>query len=243
MSGSDWRGGSPAAVGNTNTTDRVNLFTRNEGVCQHGYGMGYWGRVAKRAGKEATAAAGFGTVVRLMASVLVQAIIALLIYVLLGEAGLEQAAPMRLITAAAPFLTIPILFLIKLAAVPAAMHAEDASTIRDLEARLSPAGPTRREIGDQLFSFETDAKKISKRLKSKDPEAGKDSQAWISEARQYIKNNLGGVYVSKFDLDEGLPITAMPKGMIPKSEEWSCYVRLVKRLTRLRQIMEDFKAA
>jgi hypothetical protein len=68
--------------------------------------------------REATEAVGLGTRDRVLAALTIQGVIGFGIYVALGRSAWASAVGVRLVTAAAPFLAFPILFLWKLIGVP-----------------------------------------------------------------------------------------------------------------------------
>lgn len=86
--------------------------------------MAYWGKVAKRAGREAASLVGLGSAERVVVVLTLQAVVSLLIYIGLGETTLEETIGTRLAVALSPFAVWPVAFLYKLLSVPAAMHAE-----------------------------------------------------------------------------------------------------------------------
>lgn len=86
--------------------------------------MAYWGRVAKRAWREAMQGAGLATAERMIIVLCTQAIVAALIYIGLGETALREAAFMRIATAAAPFAILPLLFIYSFPTIPPKIERE-----------------------------------------------------------------------------------------------------------------------
>ena len=86
--------------------------------------MAYWGRVAKRAWKDAREGANLATFEKMAILVFTQFLIGLLIYILLGETALHDQIWTRLATAAAPFGLLPILFLLRLPMTPPKLDRE-----------------------------------------------------------------------------------------------------------------------
>ncbi|WP_395621935.1 hypothetical protein [Sphingomonas daechungensis] len=81
----------------------------------------YWGKVVKRAAKEAGAAV-FTSPEKAVISFLLQAGVGLLLYLALGEA--DVGPEVRIASAFAPFLIFPLIFLWKLLTVPASIYEE-----------------------------------------------------------------------------------------------------------------------
>jgi hypothetical protein len=86
--------------------------------------MAYWGKVAARAFKEAAELVGFGSAERAVVTVALQAAIAVLIYLLLGDTELHDNTGVRLATALAPLAVFPLLFVWKMLTVPPALHEQ-----------------------------------------------------------------------------------------------------------------------
>lgn len=97
--------------------------------------MGYWGKVARRAGKAALEDAKW-TTPNVVTGLLVQGVSAAAIFFLLGftEANLIG----RGIAAATPFLTVPMAFLVRLVLTPPAMAREAECEIAALRPKPGP---------------------------------------------------------------------------------------------------------
>lgn len=104
--------------------------------------MGYWGRVTRRAWREAKKGAGIGTFDRTIALIFTQSIIAVLIYIGLGETAVRDDLATRIATAVAPFAFLPLFFLLKLPTVPPVLEREweQWKTANDEQKRQTRAG-------------------------------------------------------------------------------------------------------
>lgn len=92
--------------------------------------MNYWLGVAKRAGVEAATDVRLGKVT-FAATVISQAVLALVLFTLLGLT--PASLPTRMATAVLPLLVFPVFFLVRLITVPAALDAERSDKIGELE--------------------------------------------------------------------------------------------------------------
>ena len=109
----------------------------------------YWGKVAKRAANEAAVAV-FTSRERGVISFLLQIVVGLLLYLALGEAGVDPEV--RIASAFAPLLLYPVVFLGKMFSVPAAIYEgqrrEEDDERRDVDLR-SGAGRRQRNKQEQ----------------------------------------------------------------------------------------------
>jgi hypothetical protein len=103
---------------------------------------GYWKEVARRAWQEAAKVARMETVVLLLVG---QAIVGLILWVVLGQAGLQSNLWTRAATSALPFLIFPIVFIWKFLLVPPILAQEQNDRLENavketngLRERLSP---------------------------------------------------------------------------------------------------------
>lgn len=101
--------------------------------------MGYWKRFAQRAASEARKDAKLDSVVSAVIALIAQGFIAFGIYVALGEFTNATAAT-RILTAATPFLTFPVAFLIRAAILPKTLDNELRAEIALLKNPPRPDG-------------------------------------------------------------------------------------------------------
>ena len=199
--------------------------------------MGYWSKVAKRAGKEAAAAAGLGASDRVIASLVVQALIALAIYLMLGQAGLEAAAFDRIIIACAPFLAIPILFGWKMITVPGALANEEKNESQRLQDALDDK-TAREGVVSALSVYLEQGEEIKWRCRDGEFAGKEAAEAWGLEVYSYLRNSLPPPHYSQFYSDAGLGASVIGVGMQPGSEAASTYQWLNRRLSRLNSIID-----
>ncbi|HZP98615.1 MAG TPA: hypothetical protein VFB13_03695 [Reyranella sp.] len=98
--------------------------------------MGYWGNVHRRAWLDTAKAVGLEGE-RFWVFLVLQLVVAIAIYAGLGEAGLEKAAPSRVVATAAPFLAFPIVYALKFIKALPALAAADRANIDDLQEQLN----------------------------------------------------------------------------------------------------------
>ncbi|TAJ37858.1 MAG: hypothetical protein EPO55_17595 [Reyranella sp.] len=116
--------------------------------------MGYWGNVHRQAWSETAKAVGLERE-RFWVFLAMQFVVAIAIWIGLGEVGLEKAAISRLAAAAAPFLGFPIVYLWKFFAAPAALAAAETATIGRLQSELNakPLPPSQEKWIDPRQAY------------------------------------------------------------------------------------------
>src|SRR5215212_6736732 len=121
--------------------------------------MDYWRMVLRRAVRETvtdTKCDPWASMVVLIGPVLISGVL----WLLLGYALPDSAVWARMVAAAVPLLLVPIALVMRLAAVPAALHREATERIAELEQQLADLDSTRARNRATLMRFYSDAQPI-----------------------------------------------------------------------------------
>src|SRR3954447_2383790 len=121
--------------------------------------MNYWRMVLRRAVRETvedTERDPWAAMVVLVGPVLVSGVL----WLLLGYALPDSAVWVRMGAAAVPLLLVPIALVMRLAAVPAALHCAATERIAELEQRLADLESTRVRTRATLMRFYSDAQPV-----------------------------------------------------------------------------------
>ena len=163
--------------------------------------MDYWRMVLRRAVRETvkdTKRDTWAAMVVLVGPVLTSGIL----WLLLGYALPDRAVWARLVAAAVPLLLVPIALMMRLAAVPAALHCEAAERIAELEQQLTDLESTRARDRATLMRFYSDAQPILDRGFEIAPVdlAGfiSEIEIWISSTATWIAEHMGEAALSRF---------------------------------------------
>jgi hypothetical protein len=163
--------------------------------------MDYWRLVLRRAVRETvkdTKRDTWAAMVVLVGPVLASGVL----WLLLGYALADSAVWARMIAAAVPLLLMPIALVMRLAAVPAALHCEAAERIAELEQQLTDLESTRARDRATLMRFYSDAQPILDRGFDIAPIdlAGfiSEIEIWISSTATWIAEHMGEAALSRF---------------------------------------------
>src|SRR4051812_43895033 len=121
--------------------------------------MDYWRMVLRRAVRETvkdTKRDTWAAMVVLVGPVLASGVL----WLLLGYALPDSAVWARMVAAAVPLLMVPIALMMRLAAIPAALHCEAAERIAELEKQLADLDRIRARDRATLMRFYSDAQPI-----------------------------------------------------------------------------------
>src|SRR5215204_1874287 len=121
--------------------------------------MNYWRMVLRQAVRETvkdTKRDTWAAMVVLVGPVLTSGIL----WLLLGYALPDSTVWARMVAAAVPLLTVPIAFVMRLAAVPAALHSEATKRIAELEKQLADRDRAKAHKRATLMRFYSDAQPI-----------------------------------------------------------------------------------
>jgi hypothetical protein len=180
--------------------------------------MDYWRMVLRRAVRETvtdTKRDTWAAMVVLVGPVLASGVL----WLLLGYALPDSAVWARMIAAAVPLLLMPIALVMRLAAVPAALHCEAAERIAELEQQLTDLESTRARDRATLMRFYSDAQPILDRGFDIAPIdlAGfiSEIEIWISSTATWIAEHMGEAALSRFTDRSGWRSAHFPAALNP----------------------------
>ena len=164
--------------------------------------MDYWRLVLRRAVRETVKDTKLNTWAGAM-TVLVGIVVAsCVLWVLLGYALPESALWARVAVAAVPLLTLPIALVMRLAAVPPALHCEATGRIAELEKQIADLDRVKAHKRAALIQFYSDAQPILDRSFEIAPtdlaSFISDIEIWISSTATWIAENMGEAALSRF---------------------------------------------
>ena len=180
--------------------------------------MNYWRMVLRRAVRETvedTEHDPWAAMVVLVGPVLASGVL----WLLLGYALPDSAVWARMVAAAVPLLLVPIAFVRRLAAVPAALHSEATKRIAELEQQLADLDSTRARNRAALMRFYSDAQPILDRGFGLAPIdlAGfiSEVEIWISSTATWIAEHMGEAALSRFTDRSGWRSAHVPAALNP----------------------------
>lgn len=157
--------------------------------------MGYWWKIAKRAAKASARDLKLDSWVAVMNLLLVQGVIALGIFLMSGPL-VGGTLWGRILTAAAPFLVFPVVFLVRMITEPAALQKEQEVAIanagfdNDKVAIREKLGEFLSTGSDLLVSCQNGTVPVDKTIPLVD--------AWCAEVCEYLQANLDSSYSARF---------------------------------------------
>src|SRR4051794_18963724 len=122
--------------------------------------MGYWRMVLRRAVQATVNDTKLDTWAGAMLVLVGPVLVSGVLWLLLGYALPDSAVWVRMGAAAVPLLLVPIALVMRLAAVPAALHCAATERIAELEQRLADLESTRARNRATLMRFYSDAQPI-----------------------------------------------------------------------------------
>ena len=184
--------------------------------------MDYWRMVLRRAVRETvtdTKRDPWAAMVVLVGPVLTSGVL----WLLLGYALPDSAVWARMVAAAVPLLLVPIAFVRRLAAVPAALHSEATKRIAELEQQLADLDSTRARNRAALMRFYSDAQPILDRGFGLAPIdlAGfiSEVEIWISSTATWIAEHMGEAALSRFTDRSGMAVRSCSRGSQSRSRQ------------------------
>src|SRR5215203_1428988 len=180
--------------------------------------MHYWRLVLRRAVRETvkdTKRDTWAAMVVLVGPVLTSGIL----WLLLGYALPDSAVWARMVAAAVPLLLVPIALMMRLAAVPAALHSEATKRIAELEKQLANLDRAKARDRTMLMRFYSDAQPILDRGFEIAPVdlAGfiSEIEIWISSTATWIAEHMGEAALSRFTDRSGWRSAHFPAALNP----------------------------
>jgi hypothetical protein len=164
--------------------------------------MGYWRMVLQRAVQETVNDTKLDTWAGAMMVLVGLVLVSGGLWLLLDYALPDSAGWARMVAAAVPLLAVPVALVMRLATVPAALHAEAIEGIAELEKQLADLDSTRARNRATLMRFYSDAQPILDRGFEITPTdlLGfiSDIEIWISSTATWIAEHLGEAALSRF---------------------------------------------
>jgi hypothetical protein len=164
--------------------------------------MDYWRLVLRRAVRETARDTkldtGAGAMMVLVGTVLASGVL----WVLLGYALPDSSLWARVVVAAVPLLWLPIALVMRLAAVPPALHGEATRRIAELEKQIADLDQEKAYKRAALTRFYSDAQPILDRSFEIAPtdlaSFISEIEIWISSTATWIAKNMGEAALSRF---------------------------------------------
>src|SRR3954471_9176380 len=185
--------------------------------------MNYWRMVLRRAVRETvedTERDPWAAMVVLVGPVLASGVL----WLPLGYALPDSAVWARMVAAAVPLLLVPVAFVRRLAAVPAALHSEATKRIAELEQQLADLDSTRARNRAALMRFYSDAQPILDRGFELAPIdlAGfiSEIEIWISSTATWIAEHMGEAALSRFTDHSGWRSAHVPAALKQDCRGW-----------------------
>jgi hypothetical protein len=166
----------------------------------------YWRQVFARAWREAAKSVGLETRERVVVALIIQGIIAIGLWYAIGPAMAGGTAWTRVLTAAAPFLLFPILFLWRLPRVPAEIGREQQIALDEANAKLVEKAD-RREIQETLGRFIAEADYLKARFAGNEDLVEVVVQAqlkWMKDVVAFFDAKLAPAYKVRLLSDTGI---------------------------------------
>jgi len=162
-----------------------------------------------------------------------QGITALILWLVSHDVGIGA----RLSATALPFILMPILFLAKLAAVPADMAQEDARKITQLETNINAANQ-HKNIRLVLAGFVHEGEVLMARCRNPDDETlHEEANAWAVRVEQKLAELLDESYIPRFRSATGTPSNII---IGPGAAEHGAYWSGVRnRVFRLQEFIRE----
>jgi hypothetical protein len=203
--------------------------------------MGYWRLVLRRAVRETARDTKLDTRAGAM-MVLVGTVLASgVLWVLLGYALPDSSLWAHVVAAAVPLLTLPTALVMRLAAVPPALHGEATEKIAELEKQLADLDRAKAHKKAMLIRFYSDAQPILDRSLEIAPtdlaSFIADIEIWISSTATWIAEHMGEAALSRFTDRSGWRSAHFPAALNPDHGRAISLLNVYR--TNLRALIES----
>jgi hypothetical protein len=163
------------------------------------------------------------------------------LWVLLGYALPDSSLGARVVAAAVPLLTLPMALVMRLAAVPPALHGEATEKIAELEKQLADLDRAKAYKKAMLIRFYSDTQPILDRSLEIAPtdlaSFIADIEIWISSTATWIAENLGEAALSRFTNRSGWRSAHFPAALNPDHGRAISLLNVYR--TNLRALIES----